>query len=69
MSGLEKTPSAVIYNPYMEELGDRSTSKKRKEPSSSFVPPILLDQNKHLLAENRQLTVLINEKTATIDIM
>lgn len=51
----------------MEELDDRSTSKKRREPSVPFAPPILIDQNKQLIAENRQLAVLINEKTATIE--
>lgn len=66
---LEKTPSAIIYNPYIEELGDRPTSKKRRDPSASFTPPILLEQNKQLLAENRQMAVIIQEKNASLDAM
>jgi len=40
-------------------LGDRSTNKKRREPTTIFTPPILIDQNMQLLAENRQIATII----------
>lgn len=48
-------------------MGDKSTTKKRKDPLANFAPPILIDQNMQLLAENRQMATIIQEKNLDIE--
>lgn len=64
--GIQRTPSTQHINNYIDNLQQRPTDKKRSNYSPAYPAPVLLEQNKTLLAENREMAMLIHERNLQV---
>jgi hypothetical protein len=66
---LQRTPSVNQTNPYLDNMDMKGTEKKRRDTSDGYTAPILLEQNRQLMGENREMAMLIHEKNRVIEVL